>query len=1262
MSTSIEIHFVSLNAQGLRDLNKRARLKQWMIQQKANILYIQETHFTKEMSRSLEQEFADWQVFHSFGKNNSRGVSIFIKKSLAFEVNSAKTKIDNEGRYILIIASKENEIFTLLNLYAPNDAKSRNVFFRNLNELMTDDTCGYIVLGGDFNEALKPVDRISSSQNVSQRSSPNLLKLISDHSLNDTWRSKHPNLTQFTWRRKNGVDKSRIDYWLIDENIVPIVSACDIRPALIQHTDHMAITLKLVFNNARGPGFWKFNNSLLEDQEYVKQINNLVGNFAADLQSDNSEPQLTWELCKIEIKGYTINYSKLKCKERKDNLQSFENELRYLNQYNDCNTNIQKNISDRITFLEKEIENIYSYKTKGAMIRSRIQLLEEGEKCTKYFMGLEKSRQTRKSIQTLKLNDKVITEQTEILNAEVNFYRTLYTSNNVDLDGITEYLDGVDIPVLDKAAAEQCEGQLTEQECYESLKDMKLNKSPGSDGLTVEFYRTFWAQIKSLLVQSLNSAYNKKQLSASQKHSILSLIYKKGDPTNIENWRPISLLNVDYKIATRCLSKRLQKVLPIIISTDQQGYVKNRFIGFSIRQIADIIDYADLMDVDGIVMCLDFKKAFDSVEHVFLFKVLAKFGFSDSFIQWVNTFYCNISSCLYNNGWKSDVFYPSRGLKQGCSLSALLYIIVAEIMAEKLRSNRDLQGIKIIQCDKSIKLTQLADDTTIFCKDEHDVKTALKIIEKFGAYSGLKLNTHKTEIMWIGHSKLRNDSIGDIKCSSKIKALGVIFSNDHEVNNIANWEKPLETVKQAVYNWSKRHLTFYGKITVIKSILLPKFVFLFQSLVVPKHIIDTINKMFYEFLWSGKGEKVKRKTLIGDINAGGLKMIDLTSFIHSIKIKWISALLCDEEANWKIIPRVFLNSFGDNLLIFQMNLEHLKQLPNQNFKVSDFYKNLVNIWLNFRKLDPSRRNFPKGFDCIRNQIIWGNMHLRVQGKCLLFKSWIKSGILFINDILGSNGCIDETIVINRLQNKSNWISELSMIKSAIPKAWREILKSKHSRSTKVKTKYEVTFNGKRLSILTNKDFYNIMIKSIFIKPYMHNKWETIFKERIKWYDLYASLSKSCIDNRVKQYKFKLLHNILAIKDNLYRWKIESNDCCCVCQVKEDLEHFFLNCVTVQPFWDKIIQIFEKCGISSNIKSMKVIVTGYKFTYERYNDVNVVLNLLGFCIYKAYYASEKRAKFYDLTKLFIEEFKFLYEYLKSKNRTSHFISKFHKHIR
>lgn len=195
---------------------------------------------------------------------------------------------------------------------------------------------------------------------------------------------------------------------------------------------------------------------------------------------------------------------------------------------------------------------------------------------------------------------------------------------------------------------------------------MKANKSPGLDGLTVEFYNKFWHLIGQLVVNSLNTGFLREELSYTQKQSIFSLIFKKGDADNLENWRPISLLNTDYKIAAKILSNRLQSVLPHIISQDQQGYIKNRNISFNIRQIQDVIDFINTSEMknEGIILFLDFKKAFDTVKWPFMISTLEKFGFKENFIKWIKTLYKNANACIANNGWISDHFYISQGVRQ----------------------------------------------------------------------------------------------------------------------------------------------------------------------------------------------------------------------------------------------------------------------------------------------------------------------------------------------------------------------------------------------------------------------------------------------------------------------------------------------------------------------------------------------------------------------------------------------------------------------
>ena len=157
--------------------------------------------------------------------------------------------------------------------------------------------------------------------------------------------------------------------------------------------------------------------------------------------------------------------------------------------------------------------------------------------------------------------------------------------------------------------------------------------------------------------------------------AIINLIPKKDkDLIFLKNWRPVSLLNTDYKILTKALASRLKKVIGHLIHEDQVGYIKGRFIGESIRTIDDLMVLAENKHISGFITLIDFDKAFDSIEWPFLFKCLKIFNFEDNFISWIRILYTNIKSCVGNNGYYSDKFDVLRSVRQGCPISALLFI------------------------------------------------------------------------------------------------------------------------------------------------------------------------------------------------------------------------------------------------------------------------------------------------------------------------------------------------------------------------------------------------------------------------------------------------------------------------------------------------------------------------------------------------------------------------------------------------------------
>jgi len=240
-------------------------------------------------------------------------------------------------------------------------------------------------------------------------------------------------------------------------------------------------------------------------------------------------------------------------------------------------------------------------------------------------------------------------------------------------------------------------------------------------------------------------------LSISQHQGIISLIPKKKKKKNtryLKNWRPVSLLNIDYKIATKTIARRVEKVLPNIIHPCQLGYVKGRFIRESIRLIADIMDFTKPKNIPGVAVFLNFEKAFDSIEWNYIQKSLETFNFGLQLCQWVRVFYNNISSCVLNNGNASKHFLLDRGVQQGCPLLRLLFVIGIELLTQSIRRSNKIHGITIQQ-NEEIKLAQYADDTTVFLADTQSASNLFDLLSLFERCSGLKISHGKSEFLWL---------------------------------------------------------------------------------------------------------------------------------------------------------------------------------------------------------------------------------------------------------------------------------------------------------------------------------------------------------------------------------------------------------------------------------------------------------------------------------------------------------------------------------
>ena len=209
--------------------------------------------------------------------------------------------------------------------------------------------------------------------------------------------------------------------------------------------------------------------------------------------------------------------------------------------------------------------------------------------------------------------------------------------------------------------------------CFSRVR--RKTSFPGTDGLPCEFYKVFWNDLAEILVSALNHSFETVMLSISQRRGRSSSFQKKdADLKLIQNWRPITLLNCDYKIATKAIANRVKTLLPNLISDDQTDFVKDRFIGENIPLIDSVMKFTASRNILGLLLFLDFEKGFATLEWAFNHKTLRYFNFGPSLIKWMKFFYCNIESCIFNNGWASNFFQLSRGDGQGCPLSPSLHI------------------------------------------------------------------------------------------------------------------------------------------------------------------------------------------------------------------------------------------------------------------------------------------------------------------------------------------------------------------------------------------------------------------------------------------------------------------------------------------------------------------------------------------------------------------------------------------------------------
>ena len=1187
--------YTTLNCKGLRDTQKRRTIFQFLKTKQTNIILLQETHIVEDDLTLLQQEWEIGSICLNSGTTASAGQLIMTSKPMQVVENI----VHERGRLQETILKDHDYLLRIFNVYGYNNDRPRVHLLKTLfKEYSVNKECDFVCIGGDFNVVVSNMADKEGGNNRKTQSQVFLNLMLDQHNLVDTWRKDNPTQRTYTWSQNNPSVKCRLDYFLVPTTMKQYVNNTRICSSI--RTDHKCVDLHIKIDKYnRGPGLWKLNNEILFDQEYVTTTTELIERvWNENLDLDTAT---RYDYLKYEIRKHTKQYCKKRSHQKKLKEREILNRIEHLEQTKQS-TNLSQNELKELEEHKQELDIILESKAKGAWIRSRIQYIELHEKSNSFFHSLAKEQHAKQTIQKLNNSSTDITDPKAIQEGLQTFYKKLYTSkfNNQE-----EYNTAKDATLYERLSTLtehdkiNLDSVITLHELTKSLKDFQNNKTPGCDGLTKEFYTAFWPALGPKILETFNFCNDRELLTQTQRRGIITLLHKQGkDNTKVENYRPLSLLNVDYKLLTKTISNKIEPYLDGVIHSDQIGFLKGRYIGEGVRKIEDILQHYETRKKEGYLLQLDFQKAFDSIEWRYLFETLKKLNFSDGIIQWIKLCYTNIQSSVLNGGYTSNWFTLTKGLRQGCPLSAYLFLICVEPLANKIRCNNSIKGLQIGHTEQ--KLSLFADDCTCLVADKTSLDLLIRELETFSKYSGLQLNYDKCVLYPLSETKVEDTRF--LLEHNNFKVLGITIGKNKEINQSRNVAVKNTQIDYTLTRWSQRQLSLIGKILITKAHAMSKLIHTMSITEVPKDKLKYVQQKVTKFIWSGKPPKVRHNVLVCPYKEGGLNALDVDCQYKALKIPWIWRMLSSK--NWNSTINHMLTRVGGTNFLIHCNYDKqtVSFLPT-------FYKEIFLFWQEI--FSPMYRP---------DLIIWNNKNIKIAGKTIYIKELAEHNVIFIHDLMTqSHSFLQYTEFRDTKKLHISYRTYNTLIRAIqryiqSNRRMEELLKEDKPNIDFSSTKYRM-ITGKIVDVsqAKSREYYRefLELKTGFTASALLKWTENYNVDEEIFYDSLPRAKKSTTDTKLIAFQFKIIHNIINNRDNLYKWKISDSNTCRKCSenAKEDIVHEFVTCK-----WSKmaIHAIGKDLDLLDSFKQIKHTELIFGVSDE---SINCILLLTKYVIHK-----------------------------------------------
>ena len=563
---------------------------------------------------------------------------------------------------------------------------------------------------------------------------------------------------------------------------------------------------------------------------------------------------------------------------------------------------------------------------KGKRLAERLgsKWYNEGEKSTRYFMRLLNRSAPDDFKKILRDNGTTAAEPDEVTEEIRTFYKKLYEDFEVIEESNDQtFFDNIS-PISDDADRE-ISRPINLDELRATLQSCK-DSAPGPDGIPYSVIGLMWPIFGPTLVEAWNYSLEHGKLPPSHKVSYLKLIPKLGkDLSKLTNWRPITLSNCDHKLITKTYSNRMCEKLASQLEERQTAYLKGRLINDNIRSMIATIGLSEEESLNGLIVALDAKKAFDSVSHKYIERCLDRFG-CERFIPIFRTLYNELSTDIMINGRIEKGFNIKRGVKQGDALSCIIFIMCMEPLLSNIEANASIEPISSRKLNSTLPKTYAyADDVNATISDSPaSLRALFKEYGRLTNVSGLELNADKTEILRLNGDIEQTYQVTylnrtfNLTTTPKIKVNGIVLQRDLEALERENADNVCQKMDKHFKAWSRRGLSTLGKILIVKTFGISQIIYSMQSIVLSLESIKKFNALLYKFIWnrhymaSKAPERIKREIVNLPIKFGGLGMLDLMSLDESIKLKSLGRLLTTKHPFLKLAKsKMVLDQFFD---------------------------------------------------------------------------------------------------------------------------------------------------------------------------------------------------------------------------------------------------------------------------------------------------------------------------------------------------------------